>query len=119
MLDPKVEDLEALAETCMKTAKQIKEYLASNNLPQPTFDQNGPEFFPPVIPEIDGARLELRAAAKRLYDLSAGPDEVLTWHTYHCVRKSPFHTCPCKLRRSMICMTPTWTRPSRLFPRLS
>ncbi|KAJ9497194.1 hypothetical protein LTR99_002013 [Exophiala xenobiotica] len=84
MLDSKVEDLEALAETCLKTAKQIKEYLASNNLPQPTFDQNGPEFFPPVIPEIDGARLELRAAAKRLYDLAAGPDEVLTWHTYHC-----------------------------------
>jgi hypothetical protein len=85
MLDSKVEDLEVLAETCLKTAKQIKKYLASNNLPQPTFDQNGPEFFPPVIPEIDGARLELRAAAKRLYDLAAGPDEVLTWHTYHCV----------------------------------
>ncbi|KIW20342.1 hypothetical protein PV08_00917 [Exophiala spinifera] len=84
MLDPKVEDLEALAQTCLETAKQIKGYLAAQKLPQPTFDQNGPEFFPPVTPEIDGARLDLRAAAKRLYDLVAGPDEVLTWHSYHC-----------------------------------
>ncbi len=88
MLDPKEEDLEALAETCLQTAKQIKEYLASNKLPQMTFDQNGPSFFPPTAPpEIQGARLDLRAAARRLYDLASGPDDILTWHAYNCVSR--------------------------------
>ncbi|KEF54864.1 uncharacterized protein A1O9_09307 [Exophiala aquamarina CBS 119918] len=84
MLDNKEEDLERLAELCLSTAKQIKEHLASTGHPQMTFDQNGPQFFPqdssPM--EIQLARLNLRAAAKRLHDLVSGPDEVVVWNTY-------------------------------------
>ncbi|EXJ78058.1 hypothetical protein A1O3_09219 [Capronia epimyces CBS 606.96] len=84
MLDPKEEDLVKLAETCLSTAQQIKEYLAANNHAPMTFDADGPAFFPPATPEIQHARLDLRAAAMRLYDLASGPDEILTWHAYHC-----------------------------------
>jgi len=87
MLDNKEEDLERLAELCLSTAKQIKEHLASTGHPQMTFDQNGPQFFPqdssPM--EIQLARLNLRAASKRLYDLVSGPDEVIVWNTYDIV----------------------------------
>lgn len=86
MLAHNEEDLEALAETCLSTARQIKQYLAANGHAAMTFDQSGPSFFPPTAtPEIQHVRLDLRAAAKRLYDLASGPDEVLTWHSYHCV----------------------------------
>lgn len=85
MLDSKEEDLERLAETCLSTARQIKEYLAANNQPPLTFNADGPAFFPPATPEIQHARLDLRAAAMRLYQLASGPDDVLTWHAYHCV----------------------------------
>ncbi|KAL2444799.1 hypothetical protein ABEF95_017268 [Exophiala dermatitidis] len=84
MLDPKEEDLVALAETCLATAHQIKEYVAANNHPAMTFDAAGPAFFPAATPEIQHARLDLRAAAMRLYQLASGPDEILTWHAYHC-----------------------------------
>ncbi|EXJ88623.1 hypothetical protein A1O1_05553 [Capronia coronata CBS 617.96] len=84
MLDPKEEDLEKLAETCLSTARQIKEYLAANNQPPLTFDADGPAFFPSATPEVQHARLDLRAAAMRLYHLASGPDEVVSWHVYHC-----------------------------------
>lgn len=91
LLDNKEEDLERLAELCLSTAKQIKEHLASTGHPQMTFDQNGPQFFPqdssPM--EIQLARLNLRAAAKRLYDLVSGPDEVIVWNTYDVVSFFP------------------------------
>lgn len=87
MLDNKEEDLERLAEACLSTAKQIKEYLASNGHPQMSFDQNGPAFFPQDAPlEIQLARLNLRSAARRLYDVVSGPDEVLSYNTYNIVR---------------------------------
>ncbi|ETI25769.1 hypothetical protein G647_02543 [Cladophialophora carrionii CBS 160.54] len=82
MLDPKEEDLEKLAETCLATARQIKEYLAANKQPQPTFDQDGPSTFPAATPEIQRARLDLRTAARRLYDLASGPEDIVTWHLY-------------------------------------
>ncbi|EXJ57196.1 hypothetical protein A1O7_07543 [Cladophialophora yegresii CBS 114405] len=82
MLDPKEEDLEKLAETCLATAKQIKEHLAANKQPQPTFDQTGPSAFPATTPEIQQARLGLRTAARRLYDLASGPEDIVTWHLY-------------------------------------
>ncbi len=85
MLDPKEEDLEKLAETCLATAKKIKEHLASKKQPQPTFDQTGPSSFPAATPEIQQTRLELRTAAKRLYDLASGPEDVVTWHLYQSV----------------------------------
>jgi len=85
MLDNKEEDLEKLAEICLAGARTIKQYLASNGLPQMSFDQNGPPFFPDANGEVQYARLNLRAAAKRLYDLASGPDEVVTQHPYSCV----------------------------------
>ncbi|KIV91718.1 hypothetical protein, variant [Exophiala mesophila] len=86
MLDNNEQDLERLAEICLSTAKQIKEYLAANNHPPMTFDQNGPAFFPPTSPpDIQMARMDLCTAAKRLYDLAAGPDEVVTFNTYNIV----------------------------------
>jgi 6-hydroxytryprostatin B O-methyltransferase len=89
MLDPREEDLEKLAETCLATAKQIKEYLAANKHPQPTFDQNGPSSFPAATPEIQHARLDLRTAAKRLYELASGPEDIVTWHLYQSVSPCP------------------------------
>ncbi|KIW83888.1 hypothetical protein Z517_03134 [Fonsecaea pedrosoi CBS 271.37] len=84
MLSPREGDLEKLAETCLAAAKQIKQYLADNNHPQPSFDENGPSSFPPATPDFQQTRLELRTAARRLYDLASGPDDIVTWHLYHC-----------------------------------
>jgi hypothetical protein len=72
------EDLEQLAETCLATARKIKQYLSSNGLPPMSFDQNGPTNFPPANPEIQFARLTLQEAAQRLVDLTSGPGDVLT-----------------------------------------
>ncbi|KAK5050031.1 hypothetical protein LTR84_004151 [Exophiala bonariae] len=85
MLDNNEEDLERLAELCLSTAKQIKQHLASTGQPQMSFDQNGPPFFPHATSPLDIqlARLDLRAAAKRLYDLVSGPDEVVAYNTYN------------------------------------
>lgn len=87
MLDNNEEDLERLAELCLSTAKQIKQHFASTGQPEMTFDQNGPPFFPQATSplEIQLARLDLRAAAKRLYDLVSGPDEVVAYNTYNIV----------------------------------
>lgn len=83
------EDLEKLAETCLATAKTIKQYLNDNGLPQMSFDQNGPPFFPATAPpEVQFARLNLRAAAQQLADLAAGPDEFPARHLYNCVCES-------------------------------
>jgi len=79
------EDLEKLAETCLATAKTIKEYLSSNGLPQMSFDQNGPAFFPQANTEVQNARAQLRVAARALYDLASGPDEVVSWHAFTSV----------------------------------
>ncbi|KIW97629.1 uncharacterized protein Z519_01213 [Cladophialophora bantiana CBS 173.52] len=84
MLAPKEEDLGKLAETCLSTARRIKQYLSASNHPQPSFDENGPSSFPAATPEIQQTRLELRTAARRLYDLASGPDDIVTWHLYHC-----------------------------------
>ena len=76
------EDLEQLAETCLATAKTIKQYLASNDLPQMSFDQNGPPVFPAANKEVQFARLTLQEAAQRLVDLSAGPEDVAAYRPY-------------------------------------
>lgn len=78
----KTEDLEQLAETCLATAKTIKQYLASNDLPQMSFDQNGPPVFPAANKEVQFARLTLQEAAQRLLDLTAGPEEIVAYSSY-------------------------------------
>jgi hypothetical protein len=83
----KTEDLEQLAETCLATAKAIKEHLAANGKPQMTFDQNGPPNFPDdAPPNIQYARLTLREAAQRLADLVTGPEELVGFYPYQIVR---------------------------------
>ena len=80
------EDLEELAETCLATAKAIKEHLAAKGRPQMTFDQNGPPKFPDdAPPNIQFARLTLREAAQRLADLAAGPEELVGFYPYQIV----------------------------------
>ena len=81
------EDLEKLAETCLATAKTIKQYLASNGLPQMSFDQNGPPVFPAATKDIQFARLTLQEAAQRLVDLAAGPEETTAFSPYFKVRR--------------------------------
>lgn len=80
------EDLEQLAETCLATAKTIKQYLSSHGLPPMSFDQNGPTKFPPANGEIQFARLTLQEAAQRLVDLVSGPEDAITNGMYARVR---------------------------------
>jgi|SRR5271167_2387657 len=87
MADPY--DLEELAKTCLATATLIKQYLASNGMPQMSFAENGPPFFPQATPEIQLARTQLRIAAKTLYDLACGPDEIVTWSLMSAVCSPP------------------------------
>jgi hypothetical protein len=82
------EDLEQLAETCLATAKVIKEHLAANGHPPMSFDENGPPTFPTVPPNIQYARLTLREAAQRLDKLCAGPDDI-GFYSYYIVRTMP------------------------------
>jgi hypothetical protein len=82
------EDLEQLAETCLATAKTIKQYLASNGLPQMTFDQNGPSKFPAAPQDVSFARLTLLEAAQRLLDLTAGPEDLIAFRPYFQVKRN-------------------------------
>ena len=87
------EDLEKLAETCLATAKAIKDHLAANGLPQMSYGQNGPSTFPDVPPNIQYARLTLREAAQRLIDLSAGPEETIGPYGYNIVSSAVGDYC--------------------------
>ncbi|ETN39886.1 uncharacterized protein HMPREF1541_06112 [Cyphellophora europaea CBS 101466] len=71
------DDLEKLAEQCLSSAKAIKSFLKAQDLPSPTFDQNGPTSFPRVPPSLQQARLDLRASAKRLHGLMREPEDFL------------------------------------------
>ena len=88
------EDLEQLAETCLTTAKVIKDYLAANGHRPMSFDENGPPKFPEVPPNIQFARLTLREAAQRLDQLCAGPDDI-GFYSYNIVRSVSSHQDPC------------------------
>lgn len=85
------EDLEQLAETCLATAKVIKDHLAANGHRPMSFDENGPATFPEVPPNIQYARLTLREAAQRLDQLCAGPDDI-GFYSYNIVRSTAW--CP-------------------------
>ena len=87
------EDLEQLAETCLATAKVIKDHLSKNGHPQMSFDENGPPTFPEVPPNIQYARLTLRESAQRLLDLVAGPEENVGFYSYYIVSCAPTSRC--------------------------
>lgn len=93
------EDLEQLAETCLATARAIKEHLAANGKPQMSFDENGPPKFPDdVPPNIQFARLTLREAAQKLADLAAGPEDLLGFTTYQIVSLLAYTHASCLMR---------------------
>ncbi|KAI9838008.1 MAG: hypothetical protein M1819_006162 [Sarea resinae] len=66
-----------LAAEVSTAAKTISEYLTSQNLPQPSFDADGPATFPvpPSNTEIQRARLALIEASHALHDLAVGPTD--------------------------------------------
>ena len=70
-------DLEALAELCLQSAKQIKGFLATNGSSKLAFDVQALPSFPKGDEMTQRARNDLRIAAKTLYDLVTGPQEVL------------------------------------------
>ncbi|RMZ82908.1 hypothetical protein DV736_g6630, partial [Chaetothyriales sp. CBS 134916] len=76
------EDLEQLAESCLESAKALKQYLSSKGYAQPTFDQNGPESYPPLPPHIEIEQLKLIEASSKLRDLAAPPEDAVSFHPY-------------------------------------
>lgn len=70
-------DLEALAETCLQSAKEIKGFLATNGSSKLGFDAQALPLFPKGDEKTQRARNDLRNAAKTLYDLVTGPQECL------------------------------------------
>ena len=80
------EDLVELAEICTTNAKLIKDYLSNNGHPQMSFKENGPAKFPQVSLDVEAARAQLRTAARRLYDLASGPEDILCWAQHSSVR---------------------------------
>ena len=76
-----------LSSSIAENSKLITEYLASKDLPTPSFDVNGLTelSISPADKEAFGARLNLIAAAKELHDLVLGPKEALrhlAWDVY-------------------------------------
>lgn len=70
-------DLEALAETCLRSAKTIKAFLATHGNERLAFDTKALPSFPKSDGAPEGARNDLRNAARTLYDLVTGPQESL------------------------------------------
>lgn len=78
-------DLEALGADCHSLATKLKQHLSSHGHPQPSFESGGPTGYPPLDPETEAARQQLREAAKTLLELVSEPDDVLTEDLYNKV----------------------------------
>jgi hypothetical protein len=72
-------NLVELAAVVSKNSDIINKYLTTNNLPQPSFDFDGPARFPVPLEaiEIRDARQALVNAAKAIQDLALGPNDYL------------------------------------------
>lgn len=70
-------DLEALAESCLQSAKTIKAFLATNGNDRLAFDTQALPTFPKSEGAPERARNDLRNAARTMYDLATGPQECL------------------------------------------
>lgn len=70
-------DLEALAESCLQSAKTIKSFLATQGSDRLAFDTQALSTFPKSDEATDRARSDLRNAAKTMYDLATGPEGCL------------------------------------------
>lgn len=86
--DQTVTDLETLAEQCLSAARAVKAQLAAQKAEQPTWEQNSAFTWPTLEGDGEAARLQLRCASKALYELSSGPDEIVTSMQYAAVRFS-------------------------------
>ncbi|KAH8812830.1 S-adenosyl-L-methionine-dependent methyltransferase [Xylogone sp. PMI_703] len=73
--------LTQLAKDILANAQKIEDFLASNNLPQPSFNAEDAEDFPVALEhaEIHKARYALIDATRELRDLVVGPLDTLKW----------------------------------------
>ncbi|KAK6528072.1 hypothetical protein TWF281_009329 [Arthrobotrys megalospora] len=77
--------LSELAAQIAENAKIVEDYIESQGLPYPSFATDGPAKFPlpppstPELEKIHAARNEVLKATKSMYDLAAGPTEMLQW----------------------------------------
>lgn len=70
-----------LAKSILANAQIIEAHISSNNLPQPSFNSDGPKDFPvnTAQTEIHAARHALIDATNELRDLIIGPTDKLRW----------------------------------------
>lgn len=75
--------LTALAARIAKSAEAIESFLKENQLPEPSFEADGPKNFPVTDknPEILAARDELIDCTQELRDLVVGPTDTIKWRT--------------------------------------
>ncbi|RDA83747.1 hypothetical protein CP532_4991 [Ophiocordyceps camponoti-leonardi (nom. inval.)] len=66
--------MELAAKITVETEK-LDRYVRDNGLPEPGFDVNAPDCFPPLPPELQTSRLEVVCAAQELESLVRGPRE--------------------------------------------
>lgn len=71
--------LDELSLSITQNAAILTQYLEANQLPQPTFERDGPSTIIPsdAPPKIQQARQSLIAAALEMSQLAAGPDDFL------------------------------------------
>ncbi|KAI5849925.1 O-methyltransferase-domain-containing protein [Tricharina praecox] len=74
--------LTAIATEILKHAQALDVYIAEHDLPQPSFDRDGPAMFP--LPghapdSLHKARTALMDASKTIYDLTEGPTNSVMW----------------------------------------
>jgi hypothetical protein len=78
--------LSALAAEISKHAAILDEYIASNDLPAPSFSADGPLDFPipsTASPELRASRTALLEATNSLFDLTTGPTTAIGWAGFH------------------------------------
>ncbi|KAK3044202.1 hypothetical protein LTS18_001900, partial [Coniosporium uncinatum] len=69
--------MEDLASTIASKTKLISNYLASQNLPEPSNLASAPGNWPPLPQDLVNARSDLRTATLALHDLATGPRNAL------------------------------------------
>lgn len=73
--------LDELLADVAKEGKTLTEFLSSNSYYQPSFAGTGFKEYPDLPEDVNQARNRLRAAAKAVHDLAAGPKDYLRRHT--------------------------------------
>jgi hypothetical protein len=73
-MTPRIEELAGCIDA---NTRQVSEYLVSNSLPLPTFDEDGPVDLSITLPEVEKSRKEAINACFELLDLLQGPRGLL------------------------------------------